>query len=255
MSHQPRKRFGQNFLVDQSVLQAMTAVIHVQPDDHLIEIGPGTGALTKYLLQQCHHIDAIEIDRDLSSLLKSEFSDTALTLYEQDVLTVDFRQFSPTPLRVIGNLPYNISTPLIFHLLQFLECIEDMHFLLQKEVVERITAEPGSKDYGRLSIMIQYFCETEYLLDVSKHAFRPEPKVESAFFRLKPHAVLPFKARNLQTFSQIVQTCFNHRRKMLRKILKEHYDLSRIEDQHIDLNKRSEELSVEDFVRLANYYE
>ena len=189
--HQPRKRFGQNFLVDQSVLQSMVAAIQPKPDNHLVEIGPGTGALTKYLLKQIPHLDAIEIDRDLSELLKSEFSQQSLTLYEQDVLTVDFRQFLPRPLRIIGNLPYNISTPLIFHLLQFLDCIEDLHFLLQKELVERITAEPGSKDYGRLSIMIQYFCETEYLLDVSKHAFKPAPKVESAFFRLKPHAVLP----------------------------------------------------------------
>lgn len=255
MSHQPRKRFGQNFLVDQSVLESMATIIQAEPSDHLIEIGPGTGALTKYLLKDCPHIDAIEIDRDLSGLLKSQFSNKTLTVYEQDVLTVDFRQFSPTPLRIIGNLPYNISTPLIFHLLQFLDCIEDMHFLLQKEVVERITAEPNSKDYGRLSIMIQYFCETAYLLDVSKHAFKPAPKVESAFFRLRPHATLPSKAHNIKTFSKIVQTCFNHRRKMLRTILKEEYDLSKIPDDSIDLNKRPEALSVADFVRLANYYE
>lgn len=254
MSHKPRKRFGQNFLVDQSILQSMVDVVQPQTNDHLIEIGPGTGALTKYLLKHCQHIDAIEIDRDLSAFLESQFSPKSLTIYTQDVLTVDFRHFSPRPLRIIGNLPYNISTPLIFHLLDFLDCIDDMHFLLQKEMVERITAEPGSKHYGRLSIMIQYFCETEYLLDVSKQAFKPMPQVESAFFRLKPHATLPFKATHIEVFSDIVQTCFNHRRKMLRTTLREHYDLTKIDEQIIDLNKRPEQLSIEEFVRLSNYY-
>jgi 16S rRNA (adenine1518-N6/adenine1519-N6)-dimethyltransferase len=255
MNHKPRKRFGQNFLVDQAILKNMADAIQPQQTDHLIEIGPGTGALTKHLLNHCQHLDAIEIDRDLTALLEKQFSPQQLTVTAQDVLTVNFSEFTPQPLRIIGNLPYNISTPLIFHLLNYVTCIDDMHFLLQKEVVERITAEPDSKDYGRLSIMIQYSCETEYLFDVSKHAFNPAPKVESAFFRLKPHATLPYRAKNVATFSHMVQTCFNHRRKMLRTTLKEQYDLSHIDSQDIDLNKRPEQLSVAEFVKLANYYE
>lgn len=251
MNHQPRKRFGQNFLVDQHILESMRAAIHATETDHLVEIGPGMGALTRRLTEDCKKLDVIEIDRDLCAHLKLTFND-AITIHEQDALHFDFSKLSTERFRVIGNLPYNISTPILFHLMRFLPKIEDLHFLLQKEVVDRITATPNNKNYGRLSVMIQYHCQTDFLFDVGRHAFKPAPKVESAFFCLTPHQDLPHKAKNFETFHNIVRECFNHRRKTLRKTLKTLYDLTALETV-IDLSLRPENLSVADFVRLSNH--
>ena len=183
MSHQPRKRFGQNFLVDQQVINQIVSTISPHIDDNIVEIGPGKGAITFPLLELLNHLSVIEIDRDLVSLLESKI-DNKLTIYQSDVLSFDFSQMKQN-LRVIGNLPYNISSPLLFHLLTFREHVIDMTFMLQKEVVDRIVASPGSKTYGRISVMMQAFYEVELMFVVPKESFEPQPKIESAILYLK----------------------------------------------------------------------
>jgi 16S rRNA (adenine1518-N6/adenine1519-N6)-dimethyltransferase len=194
MNHTPRKRFGQNFLHDHSIINDIISSIAVHPDDHWVEIGPGMGALTTPLLQTGVKLDVVELDRDLVVLLKDKYSQAArLNIHSADALTFDFAQLrqGDEKLRVIGNLPYNISTPLMFHLLESTSCIEDMHFMLQKEVVDRICAVPGNKQYGRLSVMMQYYCEPELLFDVPPESFDPAPKVMSAVVKLTPHQSPP----------------------------------------------------------------
>jgi 16S rRNA (adenine1518-N6/adenine1519-N6)-dimethyltransferase len=251
--HKPRKRFGQNFLRDPHVIQKILSAIHANPEDNLVEIGPGLGVLTKPLLEQVNHLDVVEIDRDLASQLDTAFAHTQkLSVHTQDVLQFDFTILKKKNMRIVGNLPYNITTPLIFYLLNFQNSIQDMHFMLQKEVVDRICAEPDSKDYGRLSIMTQYHCEAAYLFSVPPSAFYPEPKVQSAFVRLIPR---PFStpATNVKLLESITRDAFNQRRKTLSNALKAYLNTEDFINLNISATLRPEVLSVTDFVKISNY--
>ena len=262
--HQPRKRFGQNFLHDGSVIRQIVASIRLERDDNLLEIGPGMGALTEPLLAEVDAMTVIELDRDLADSLRIRIganSHQHFTIIKANAMDVDYREFYSTErgkLRVVGNLPYNISTPILFHLLSFADVIEDMHFMLQKEVVERITADVGSKIYGRLSVIMQYHCETDYLLTVPRGAFNPPPKVTSAVFRLTPHVNKPIVAEDEDYFAIVVRETFNHRRKTLRAIFKNSTLLPTLHEDDfaacaIDPQARPETLSVSDFVTLSNH--
>ncbi len=248
----PRKRFGQNFLHDQNIINKIISAINPQADDQLVEIGPGRGALTLPLLETLKQLHVIEIDRDLVSWWQ-EKQLAHLYLHELDALKVDICSLYPTSsqqnIRIVGNLPYNISTPLLFHLFKFLPCIKDMHFMLQKEVVERITAVPGSKIYGRLSVMTQFYCQTHNLFTVSRHAFSPAPKVESAIVQLIPH-LEPIDVSN-DVFSTIVKQAFSQRRKTIRNSLKTWFTPAQLEALQIDPAARPETLDLETFIRLT----
>lgn len=255
--HQARKRFGQNFLVDQNIIQRIVRAIAPRANDHLVEIGPGQGAITALLLDACPNLQVMELDRDLIPILQQKFSGyPGLTIHAADALKFDFSKLPPEGqrLRVVGNLPYNISTPLLFHLLGYRGLIADMHFMLQKEVVERLAAEPSSKDYGRLSIMCQYFCQVEFLFEVGPHCFRPAPKVDSAIVRLTPHATLPYEAEDTKLLDTLVKTAFQQRRKTLRNALKQWLPAeASLATLGIDPQCRPEELRVQDYVALANH--
>lgn len=257
-SHKHKKQFGQNFLNNGRVIQQIVAAINPQADQHLVEIGPGEAALTEPLLHAVTHLDIIEIDRDLIGPLTKRFGQLAsFHLHNADALRFDYRSLQLQPderLRLVGNLPYNISSPLLFHLLEFNDLIVDMHFMLQKEVVERLTANPGCKAFGRLSVMIQYACETEYLFTVGPENFTPAPKVDSAIVRLVPYTTPPFKADNFNDFAALVKQAFSQKRKTLRNTLKSWLNSEQIELCQIDPGLRAEALAVEDFVRLANLY-
>lgn len=249
----PRKRFGQNFLQNGAVIDQMVAAIRPQAGEHLIEIGPGQGALTKPLIDVLGHIDAVELDRDLIPLLNAELGET-ITIHESDVLKFDFssliKQYGK--IRVAGNLPYNISTQLMFHVLQYADSVVDMHFLLQKEVVDRLAAAPSCKDYGRLSVMIQYHCEVEPLFLVQPESFYPIPKVMSQFVRLKPKAnKLPLK--DLSVLEKLVTQSFHMRRKTLRNNLKGLLSEDEIMALGIAPEVRAETLSLAQFVAMANF--
>jgi len=241
--HKPRKRFGQNFLKDDAIIEKLLNYIAPKPTDHIVEIGPGLGALTFPLLEKHPTLMAIEIDRDLVKLLKNK---TALNLFEADALNFDFSNL-PAPLKIIGNLPYNISTPLLFHLLNYKDHIQNMIFMLQKEVVDRLTAIPGNKNYGRLSVMIQYDFTVNFLFDVPPQAFSPSPAVDSAVVQLIPKVSAPLTNRDL--FAGLVKEAFQYRRKTLRNALKNHFS---VPEGLIDLSRRAETLSVEEYVKLAN---
>jgi 16S rRNA (adenine1518-N6/adenine1519-N6)-dimethyltransferase len=216
MTHVPRKRFGQNFLQDHNIIRTILSSIQATAGEHWVEIGPGQGALTGPLLQQVSRLDVVELDRDLVELLKTKFKQQDnLRIHSADALNFDFSALADDngKLRIIGNLPYNISTPLMFHLLSFASCIKDMHFMLQKEVVDRICAAPGSKQYGRLSVMMQYYCAAEPLFDVPPESFNPVPKVMSAIVRLAPHAQPPVQVNNMTGFNRVVAQAFSQRRK------------------------------------------
>jgi len=255
MSHKPRKRFGQNFLHDKMVIQKIVNSINPKEGDHIIEIGPGEGALTELVLDKIGEMDVVELDRDLIPLLKIRFvTQDGLSIHQADALKFDFCQLQQgeEKLRIIGNLPYNISTPLLFHLFDNSHCIKDMHFMLQKEVVDRIVAKPGDSAYGRLGIMLQYFCRAEYVFTVKPGAFRPPPKVDSAIVRLIPHEKAPVDIDNFDEFSKLVNFSFTQRRKTLRNILKGKLDVSQIEAIDINPTIRPERLSLEDFAKIAN---
>jgi len=247
-----RKRFGQHFLTDDMIIQQIIEQFAAQKDDVVVEIGPGYGALTTHLLQNLPALNVIEIDRDLSAELDENFRDKDLTIYNQDVLTFDFTEISPTPhsLRIIGNLPYNISTPLIFHLANYKTLIHDALFMLQKEVVDRLTAPPGDKTYGRLSIMAQYHFTITQVLDVPPEAFTPPPKVESAIISLTPHN--DYHVNDEERLSLIVREAFNHRRKTLKRALKDIVTLETFEHAGIDPTARPETLTVQQFCDLAD---
>jgi 16S rRNA (adenine1518-N6/adenine1519-N6)-dimethyltransferase len=253
MLHRPRKRFGQHFLQDTSIIQTMIRAIHPQKTDHIIEIGPGLGALTYPLLREIDTLTAIEIDTDLLAKL-AHFSQhqQPITLIQADALTVDFSALG-THLRIIGNLPYNISTPLIMHLLQHKTHIDDMHFMLQKEVVDRLAAPPGCKAYGRLSIMVQYLCDVECLFFVPPEAFYPPPKVESAVVRLTPHTQSPYPSVCLNTLKQVVATAFAMRRKTIANNLKPLLTAKELEALTIDPLMRPEQLSILTYVQIAQF--
>lgn len=252
-----KKRFGQHFLHDRSVINRMISALVLQPDDQVIEIGPGTGALTFPLLEKLSYLQLVEIDRDVIDWWRQQEQavQDKLHIRTLDALKLDvpaLRGNNSSQLRVVGNLPYNISTPLIFHLISHATHIRDMLFMLQKEVVDRITASPGTKDYGRLSVMVQYFCETEYLLKIGPGAFSPPPKVDSAVVYLKPRTEFILPAQDVAVLSATVAKAFAQRRKTLRNTLKDLLTAEQIESLAIDPGKRAETLSVTDFVRLSN---
>jgi len=251
----PRKRFGQHFLIDGQVIERIVRSIAPKPQDHLVEIGPGQGALTFPLLEHLNQLEVVELDRDLIEKLNAiAEKDPRLIVHASDVLNFDFSQIKTDerPLRVVGNLPYNISTPLIFHLLQYAGIISDMVFMLQKEVAERLAAQPGTEYYGRLSIMTQYYCKINLLFDVLPTAFYPPPQVTSSILRLQPYAVLPYPVNNFELFSTIVRQAFGQRRKTLRNSLKDLIKDDVWEQIDIRSDQRPETLSVKDFVNLAN---
>ena len=255
MTHTPRKRFGQNFLHDHTIIYNIINSIQAKPDEHWVEIGPGQGALTEPLLKKGLQLDIVELDRDLVRLLKEKYRKyNNLQIHSADALTFDFSELAKAneKLRIIGNLPYNISTPLMFHLLDNAYCIEDMHFMLQKEVVDRICATPGSKKYGRLSVMMQYYCATELLFDVPPESFDPVPKVMSAIVRLVPHQKPPVEVDDIVKFNKVVAQAFSQRRKTLRNSLKKLIDEDTIAALNIDPGLRAEAISLNDFAKLSN---
>ena len=254
MHHQPRKRFGQNFLRDDSVIDAIARAIAPIKDDHIVEIGPGEGALTQALISSGCQLDAIELDRDLRTRLLASFSTYPdFTLHSADALKFDFASLAPErrPLRVVGNLPYNISTPLIFRLLDQAELLADMHFMLQLEVVDRLAAKPGTKDWGRLGVMAQFQCQVEKLFEVPPDAFYPPPKVQSAVVRLVPHASPQFPGADKTALSKVVTQAFSQRRKTLRNNFKGTLTDSDFELIGIDPTCRAEALSIADFVAIT----
>jgi 16S rRNA (adenine1518-N6/adenine1519-N6)-dimethyltransferase len=255
--HIARKRFGQNFLIDAQVIGGIVAAVAPQRDDLVVEIGPGLGALTEPLLQRLDHLHVVEIDRDIVARLRQRFPADRLSIHAGDALAFDFGGLAAAgrKLRVVGNLPYNISTPLLFHLAQFADRVYDMHFMLQKEVVERMVAEPGSADYGRLSVMLQYRFVMDWLLDVPPESFDPAPKVDSAVVRLIPRAPGELAARDAARFAALVAAAFSQRRKMLRNTLKGSVDEALFARLGIAPTARAETLSVADYVRLANAVE
>ena len=255
MKHIPRKRFGQNFLHDAGIIHQIVFAISPQKNETIIEIGPGKGALTGPILEQTGKIDVVELDRDLIPLLQENLKDKGeLNVHSADAMKFDFSQLSSAAhdLRIIGNLPYNISTPLLFHLTSFLPNIKDMHFMLQKEVVDRIVAKPNTKAYGRLGIMLQYYCTVEKLFIVKPGAFFPPPKVDSAIVRLIPHDKPPVQVNDEKIFSKLVTQCFNMRRKTLRNNLKDILEPEEIESLGINPGCRAETLTIEDFAALSN---
>lgn len=253
--HRARKRFGQNFLQDPGVISRIARAINARPNQHLVEIGPGQGALTAAILDSGCSLDAIELDRDLAPILLAQFANNRqFSLHQGDALTFDFAslQREGEPLRVVGNLPYNISTPLIFHLLDQHQLIGDMHFMLQLEVVNRLAATPGNKNYGRLSVMAQYFCEVRSLFEVPPEAFHPRPKVQSAIVQLIPYAAPPFAATSVAQLQSLLRTVFNQRRKTLRNSLRGLLDEAGIASLDIDPTQRPENLTLQQFVALSN---
>ncbi len=256
LGHRARKRFGQNFLHDEFVINDIVDAINPQPNEALIEIGPGLAALTQPVVDRIDHLTVVELDRDLADRLENNpFLSSKLNVYRGDALKTDFRQFYQTEkLRIFGNLPYNISTPIIFHLLEQIDIIGDMHFMLQKEVVERLAAAPGSKAYGRISVAIQQACAVEPVLLVPPGAFTPPPKVESAVVRLVPYAESPYPVDDRKALQKVCLIAFNQRRKTIRNNLKKLIDDTQLEALGIDPNARPETLSVADYCRLANWY-
>ena len=254
MSHQPRKRFGQHFLHDPGVIGRIVAAIHPLPDETLVEIGPGQGAITLPLLEAAGKLTVVELDRDLIQPLQNRCRNAGeLTVYNRDALRFDFCELAVAgPLRVLGNLPYNISTPLLFHLLDQQRCIADMHFMLQKEVVERMAAGPGSGQYGRLSVMLQYRCQVDMLFSIGPGAFSPPPKVDSAFVRLQPYPAPPVTVEDEQVFATLVRQAFAQRRKTLRNTLRELLDAGEISAAGVDPSARAETLTLNEFAALAN---
>lgn len=252
----PRKRFGQHFLQDEMIIHRIIVSLMLKPNEHLLEIGPGQGALTLPILKQVNALDAIELDRDLvPELLARTKHDPRLHIYTADALSFDFASVKQDDrlLRIFGNLPYNISTPLIFHLLSYASVIADMLFMLQKEVAERMAAKPGSKIYGRLSVMVQYHCRVEMLFNVPNAAFYPPPAVQSSVVKLTPyHEDRPYLAKDEVLFAEIVKQAFGKRRKTLRNSLKEMIDDEGWSHLAIHSDLRAENLSVKDFVDITN---
>jgi len=254
--HQARKRFGQNFLQDQNIIRNILLNINPKVGDNIAEIGPGLGAITQHLLSATDgHLNVVEIDRDLVQVLKTQFFNyPELQIHQGDALKFDFSQLveNDNKLRIVGNLPYNISTPLIFHLLSYSGQVKDMHFMLQKEVVDRMAAGSGDSAYGRLSIMVQYHCKVESLFKVPPTAFDPQPKVDSAIVRLTPYDTLPHPAIDHKQLSSLVTTAFNQRRKTIRNNLKKLISGEQLETLGIDPGLRPENLSLENFVAISD---
>ena len=269
MQHYAKKRFGQNFLVDPSIINHIVDSIQPQADDVMIEIGPGLGAMTKPLLARLNQLNVIELDRDIipkltrNCLISDPANKDKLIVKQSDVLKFDFSAFykqhistqkteAEIKLRIVGNLPYNISTPVLFHLLKYRHLIQDMHFMLQKEVVDRIVSVPGKKLYGRLSVMIQTFCTTQALFEVPPYAFEPAPKVDSAILRLQPNPQFEDKIKDFSQYEKLIRQAFSQRRKTLKNTLKNTCSAQQIEQAGLVPTLRAEELSVADFVKLYN---
>ena len=248
MKHIARKRFGQHFLSDASVIDAIVDAIDPKDGEALVEIGPGLGAMTDPLVERCRRLTVIELDRDLAARLRRR---AELNVVESDVLKVDFGALAQQlgrPLRVVGNLPYNISTPILFHLLGAVDHVVDQHFMLQKEVVERMAAAPGGKDYGRLSVMLQWRYDIESLLDVPPEAFEPPPRVDSAVVRMQPR--VPAPEVDAALLGELVTVAFSQRRKLLRHTLGRWLEQRR-STAPFDLQRRAEEVPVADYLALA----
>lgn len=255
--HQPRKRFGQNFLQDPAIIQGIVDAIRPQDSDTLLEIGPGLGAITEHLIDEVQQLAVVELDRDLLPNLRISFATRPhFRIYEGDALRFDYsriaRELGTEKLRVVGNLPYNISTPLLFHLIRYLPVIADMHFMLQKEVVDRMAAGTGDSSYGRLGIMVQYYCQVESLFPVPPTAFNPPPKVDSAIVRLTPHSRPPVTTASPETLNKIVTTAFNQRRKTIRNALKSVADEALLRQAGLEPDQRPEQISLAQYAALTD---
>ena len=254
MSHQAKKRFGQNFLVDENIIADIVGAINPQLGDYMVEIGPGLGALTRPLLKRLKCLHVVEIDRDIIARLESDYPQPSekLVIHAGDALKFDLVTL-PFPLRIVGNLPYNISSPLLFHFADHADRIADMHFMLQNEVVERMVAEPSTPAYGRLSVMLQYRFYMEKLLDVPPESFRPAPKVNSAIVRMIPLPADRIEVKNEALFARIVGSAFGQRRKTLRNTLRDFLDESGFAALGINPQLRAENLSVAEFAKITSY--
>ncbi len=257
--NRPRKRFGQHFLHDRNILDKIIAAIHPEPGQHFVEIGPGRGAMTRLLIETIDVLHAIEIDRDLAAALPADIASPKLTVHEADALSFDFARLRPaghqvkdTPLRLAGNLPYNISTPLLFHILSYDDLFSDIHVMLQKEVAQRIAAGPGSRIYGRLSVAIAARCEIETLFNIKPGSFTPPPRIDSSFIRLRPDAAKRNRIIRPDAFDRVVKQAFGQRRKRLSNSLGGLLSSSQIESGGIDPGVRPEQLTVEEFIALGN---
>ena len=254
--HKAKKRFGQNFLVDERIIADIVAAILPKPDDHMVEIGPGLGALTRPLLKHLNHLHVVEIDRDIIARLERDYPqgnpESKLTIHAGDALEFDIAAL-PAPLRIVGNLPYNISSPLLFHFAAYAGRIRDMHFMLQNEVVERMVAMHSTPEYGRLSVMLQYRFDMEKLLDVPPESFRPAPKVHSAIVRMIPLPADEIQVRDEKLFAAIVSAAFGQRRKTLRNTLRNYLSEEDFKLLGIDAQLRAENLAVAEFVKIANH--
>ncbi len=255
LGHQAKKRFGQNFLHNDAVISDIIDAINPEPGENLIEIGPGLGALTEPVIERAGQLSVVELDRDLAHRLRHHpFLAPKLTIFETDALKFDFAQLvNEKPLRIFGNLPYNISTPLIFHLLTFKDEVQDMHFMLQKEVVERMAAGPNSKTYGRLSIMTQYQCQVMPVMVIGPEAFKPAPKVDSAIVRLIPHKTIKNPVKDINALNTVCLSAFNQRRKTIRNSFKKLINVEQLNALGINETLRPENLSIDDFIKLANF--
>jgi len=260
LGHQAKKRFGQNFLHNDAVISDIIDAINPEPGENLVEIGPGLGALTEPVVERAKKLSVVELDRDLAKRLRHHpFLAPHLTIYETDALNFDFAQLAfdengiEQPLRIFGNLPYNISTPLIFHLLTFKDKVKDMHFMLQKEVVERMASGPDCKAYGRLSIMTQYQCQVMPVMEIGPEAFKPAPKVDSAIVRLIPHKVIKNPVKKISALNTVCLAAFNQRRKTIRNGFKKLISVEQLASLDIDANLRPENLTIDDYIKLANF--
>jgi 16S rRNA (adenine1518-N6/adenine1519-N6)-dimethyltransferase len=256
LGHTARKRFGQNFLNDQNVIDNIVAAIDPKITDHIVEIGPGLGALTEPVAAKIDHMSVVELDRDLVERLeKHPTLKDKLTIHQGDALQFDFSTLAKPGqrLKVFGNLPYNISTPLMFHLFEQADIIENMHFMLQKEVVLRLCARPNTKSYGRLSVMAQYYCKMIPVIEVGPHCFVPAPKVDSAVIRLEPYHELPYPALNIKQLQNVVKQAFSMRRKTVRNSLKGALTVEEMAAIGVDASFRAEQVSLKQFVEIANY--
>ncbi|WWP01510.1 MAG: 16S rRNA (adenine(1518)-N(6)/adenine(1519)-N(6))-dimethyltransferase RsmA [Candidatus Dasytiphilus stammeri] len=257
LGHVIRKNWGQIFIKDAKIINNIVSAINPQNNDHLVEIGPGLGALTQPISKYVKHLTAIEIDKNLVNLLKTNTGiSNKLTIYQKDALNFDFNELSRPKghkLRIFGNLPYNISTQLIFHLFKYTKIIKDMHLMLQKEVVDRIIAVPDSKKYGRLSIMSQYYCQGFFIQEITPESFIPVPKVSSALLRLVPYSLMPNIVENISELQLITRTAFSHRRKIIKNSLSKLVTVKVLKEIGINPNLRAENISVALYCKLANW--
>ena len=255
-AHRAKRRFGQNFLRDQQAIDSVINAIAPESSESFVEIGPGYGALTEALVTHAQRVELVEIDRELSQMLQERYAyHPGVSVHCADILRFDLARIAPegSKFRVVGNVPYNISTPILFRLLEFASCIQDMHLMLQREVAQRLVASPGGGDYGRLSVMAQYRCQMMRFFDVPPQAFHPVPKVFSSLVRLVPIQAGPKACRD-KDLRTIVTRCFMHRRKTIRNGLKGYLDESEISQCHVEPERRPQTLTLADFIALADVF-